>query len=177
MTGHLIGASGAVEAIVCIKTILEGCLPPTINYEYPDPECDLDYVPNDGAGAHVDAALSNSLGFGGHNTALDRAAVRGLTRRWPRRATWLDAVRQVVAAVRASDVTELELANARVSRARAAGSGRVAPAATTGGQPSRTTTRPPAPRGRAIYGRLLSLADAGGARLRRAKVTGSTPTR
>jgi 3-oxoacyl-(acyl-carrier-protein) synthase len=70
MTGHLIGASGAVEAIVCIKTILEGCLPPTINYENPDPECDLDYVPNVARPARVDTALSNSLGFGGHNTAL-----------------------------------------------------------------------------------------------------------
>jgi 3-oxoacyl-[acyl-carrier-protein] synthase II len=70
MTGHLIGASGAVEAIVCIKTILEGCLPPTINYDTPDPECDLDYVPNVARPARVDAALSNSLGFGGHNTAL-----------------------------------------------------------------------------------------------------------
>jgi 3-oxoacyl-[acyl-carrier-protein] synthase II len=70
MTGHLIGASGAVEAIICIKTILEGCLPPTINYEHPDPDCDLDYVPNVARPGRVDAALSNSLGFGGHNTAL-----------------------------------------------------------------------------------------------------------
>jgi beta-ketoacyl-acyl-carrier-protein synthase II len=70
MTGHLIGASGAVEAIICIKTILEGCLPPTINYENPDPDCDLDYVPNVARSKRIDAALSNSLGFGGHNTAL-----------------------------------------------------------------------------------------------------------
>jgi 3-oxoacyl-[acyl-carrier-protein] synthase II len=70
MTGHLIGASGAVEAIICIKTILEGCLPPTINYEKPDPDCDLDYVPNVARARRIDAALSNSLGFGGHNTAL-----------------------------------------------------------------------------------------------------------
>jgi 3-oxoacyl-[acyl-carrier-protein] synthase II len=70
MTGHLVGASGAVEAIVCIKTILDGCLPPTINYETPDPDCPLDYVPNVARPARVDAALSNSLGFGGHNTAL-----------------------------------------------------------------------------------------------------------
>ena len=70
MTGHLIGASGAVEAIICIKTILEGCLPPTINQEHPDPDCDLDYVPNVARAKRIDAALSNSLGFGGHNTAL-----------------------------------------------------------------------------------------------------------
>ena len=70
MTGHLIGASGAVEAIICIKSMLEGCLPPTINYEQPDPECDLDYIPNVARSKRIDAALSNSLGFGGHNTAL-----------------------------------------------------------------------------------------------------------
>ncbi|MDQ3809252.1 MAG: beta-ketoacyl-ACP synthase II [Chloroflexota bacterium] len=70
MTGHLIGASGAVEAIVCIKSILEGCLPPTINYDNPDPDCDLDYVPNQARPWRVETALSNSLGFGGHNTAL-----------------------------------------------------------------------------------------------------------
>jgi 3-oxoacyl-[acyl-carrier-protein] synthase II len=70
MTGHLIGASGAVEAIICIKTILEGCLPPTINYEHPDQECTLDYVPNVARKARVNVALSNSLGFGGHNTSL-----------------------------------------------------------------------------------------------------------
>jgi 3-oxoacyl-[acyl-carrier-protein] synthase II len=70
MTGHLIGASGAVEAIICIKTILEGCLPPTINYEHPDPACNLDYVPNVARSSRVNAALSNSFGFGGHNTAL-----------------------------------------------------------------------------------------------------------
>jgi 3-oxoacyl-[acyl-carrier-protein] synthase II len=70
MTGHLIGAGGAVEAIICVKTILEGCMPPTINYEFADPECDLDYIPNVARPGRVDAALSNSLGFGGHNTAL-----------------------------------------------------------------------------------------------------------
>ena len=70
MTGHLIGASGAVEAIICIKSMLDGCLPPTINYENPDPDCDLDYIPNVARSKRIDAALSNSLGFGGHNTAL-----------------------------------------------------------------------------------------------------------
>jgi 3-oxoacyl-[acyl-carrier-protein] synthase II len=70
MTGHLIGAGGAVEAIVCIKTILEGCLPPTINYEHPDPDCDLDYVPNKARPGRINAALSNAFGFGGHNTAI-----------------------------------------------------------------------------------------------------------
>jgi 3-oxoacyl-[acyl-carrier-protein] synthase II len=70
MTGHLIGASGAVETIICIKTILEGCLPPTINYEQPDPECDLDYVPNMARRHRVNAALTNSFGFGGHNTTI-----------------------------------------------------------------------------------------------------------
>src|SRR5438128_184624 len=70
MTGHLIGASGAVETIICIKTILEGCVPPTINYEHPDPECDLDYVPNMARRKSVNAALTNSFGFGGHNTTI-----------------------------------------------------------------------------------------------------------
>jgi 3-oxoacyl-[acyl-carrier-protein] synthase II len=70
MTGHLIGASGAVETIICIKTILEGCVPPTINYEQPDPECDLDYVPNIARRHRVNAALTNSFGFGGHNTTI-----------------------------------------------------------------------------------------------------------
>lgn len=70
MTGHLIGASGAVEAIICIKSMLEGCLPPTINYETPDPTCDLDYVPNTARASRVDVTMSNSFGFGGHNTTL-----------------------------------------------------------------------------------------------------------
>ena len=68
--GHLLGAAGAVEATATILTIQHQILPPTINYEYPDPECDLDYVPNEPRPAQVRYAMSNSFGFGGHNTAL-----------------------------------------------------------------------------------------------------------
>jgi len=70
MTGHLIGAAGAVEAVAAIQTILTGTVHPTINYETPDPECDLDYVPNTARRAPVKVALSNSFGFGGHNATL-----------------------------------------------------------------------------------------------------------
>ncbi len=70
MTGHLLGAAGGVEAIVAVKTIMEGRIPPTINLETPDPECDLDYVPNEAREAGVNAALSNSFGFGGTNGCL-----------------------------------------------------------------------------------------------------------
>lgn len=70
MTGHLLGAAGAIEAIISVKTILTGILPPTINYETEDPDCDLDYVPNKSREADVKAVMSNSLGFGGHNAAL-----------------------------------------------------------------------------------------------------------
>ncbi|MDG4656661.1 beta-ketoacyl-ACP synthase II [Ectobacillus antri] len=70
MTGHLLGAAGAVEAIFSVKAIEDGIIPPTINYETPDPECDLDYVPNVARRQEVRAVLSNSLGFGGHNAAL-----------------------------------------------------------------------------------------------------------
>lgn len=70
MTGHLLGAAGAIEAIISALALKEGFLPPTINYKTPDPECDLDYVPNVGRKAEVQYALSNSLGFGGHNAAL-----------------------------------------------------------------------------------------------------------
>lgn len=70
MTGHMLGAAGGVEAIACAMAIKEGLIPPTINYETPDPDCDLDYVPNVARKAEVRAALSNSLGFGGHNATL-----------------------------------------------------------------------------------------------------------
>lgn len=70
MTGHLLGAAGAVELVACIKAIHDGKVHPTINYETPDPACDLDYVPNTARAVKVDAALSNSLGFGGHNATL-----------------------------------------------------------------------------------------------------------
>ncbi|MFC2034674.1 beta-ketoacyl-ACP synthase II [Chloroflexota bacterium] len=70
MTGHLIGASGALEAAACIMTIQDGIIPPTINLIQPDPECDLDYVPNISRQTKVATALSNSFGFGGHNSVL-----------------------------------------------------------------------------------------------------------
>lgn len=70
MTGHLLGAAGAVEAIITALSIKEGYLPPTINYSTPDPECDLDYVPNKGRNEEVNYALSNSFGFGGHNATI-----------------------------------------------------------------------------------------------------------
>ncbi len=70
MTGHLLGAAGAVESIACIMALKRGILPPTINYETPDPACDLDYVPNQARQCQVRYALNNSFGFGGHNAAL-----------------------------------------------------------------------------------------------------------
>ena len=70
MTGHLMGAGGGIEAIASIKAIQTGILPPTINLENPDPECDLDYVPHEARRAEVDVAMSNSFGFGGHNATL-----------------------------------------------------------------------------------------------------------
>ena len=75
MVGHLMGAAGTVEAIACTKTLETGVLHPTINYETPDPECDLDYVPNESRETHPRTVLSNSFGFGGHNATL-------ILRRW-----------------------------------------------------------------------------------------------
>ncbi len=70
MTGHLLGAAGAVETAVCALAIRDGIVPPTINYENPDPDCDLDYVPNKARPMKVDVCLNNSLGFGGHNATI-----------------------------------------------------------------------------------------------------------
>lgn len=70
MLGHMMGAAGAVEAIICALAVRDGRVPPTINYDQPDPTCDLDYVPNTARQAHITAALSNSIGLGGHNSAL-----------------------------------------------------------------------------------------------------------
>jgi 3-oxoacyl-[acyl-carrier-protein] synthase II len=69
-TGHCLGAAGAVEAIFSVLAIKDGVLPPTINYEYPDPECDLDYIPNEARPSDVRVAMSNSFGFGGHNASI-----------------------------------------------------------------------------------------------------------
>ncbi len=70
MTGHLLGGAGALEAVLTVKAMQDGLLPPTINLENPDPECDLDYVPNTARKAEIPAAMSNSFGFGGHNATL-----------------------------------------------------------------------------------------------------------
>ena len=70
MTGHLLGAAGAIESIACLAALKLGVLPPTINYENPDPTCDLDYVPNNARRADLRYAINNSFGFGGHNVSL-----------------------------------------------------------------------------------------------------------
>ena len=70
MMGHLIAAAGVTEAIVCLLAIRDGILPPTINQENPDPECDLDYIPNQARETKLDIALTNSFGFGGQNVTL-----------------------------------------------------------------------------------------------------------
>jgi 3-oxoacyl-[acyl-carrier-protein] synthase II len=75
MTGHLLGAAGAIESLACAMAIHTGVVPPTINYTTPDPDCDLDYVPNTAREAKVRACLNNSLGFGGHNASLCFTAV------------------------------------------------------------------------------------------------------
>jgi len=77
MHGHLLGAAGAVEAVITVMAIHDQFVPPTINLEEPDPECDLDYVPNTGRKAHIDFALSTSFGFGGHNACLGFSRVDG----------------------------------------------------------------------------------------------------
>jgi 3-oxoacyl-[acyl-carrier-protein] synthase II len=70
MTGHLLGAAGAIEAVACVKVMQTGIVPPTINYEFPDPECDLNYTPNVAQERKVNVTMSNSFGFGGHNAVL-----------------------------------------------------------------------------------------------------------
>ncbi len=70
MTGHMLGAAGAIEAIACIMALEKGIIPPTINYREPDPDCYLDYVPNKARKVNIDYAISNSLGFGGHNASI-----------------------------------------------------------------------------------------------------------
>ena len=70
MTGHLLGAGGALEAALCTRVLAESLMPPTINLDDPDDECDLDYVPNTARSGEVNVVLSNSFGFGGHNSVI-----------------------------------------------------------------------------------------------------------
>ncbi|MGB2911560.1 MAG: beta-ketoacyl-ACP synthase II [Anaerolineales bacterium] len=77
MTGHLLGASGAIEAVICVKALQDEIVPATINYETPDPECDLDYVPNKARSVKISNIMSNSFGFGGHNATIILSRVTG----------------------------------------------------------------------------------------------------
>ena len=77
MMGHLIAAAGSVEAITCLMAIRDNVVPPTINYETPDPDCDLDYIPNEARQKNVTTTLSNSFGFGGQNIALIFSEFKG----------------------------------------------------------------------------------------------------
>ena len=70
MVGHSFGAAGAIECLACVQSITTGVIHPTINYEFPDPDCDLDYVPNESRRLDLDVVLKNSFGFGGHNACL-----------------------------------------------------------------------------------------------------------
>jgi 3-oxoacyl-[acyl-carrier-protein] synthase II len=70
MTGHLLGAAGALEAGIGLLALRDGFLPPTINQQVPDPDCDLDYIPNEGRAVRIEHVMSNSMGFGGHNVSL-----------------------------------------------------------------------------------------------------------
>jgi len=70
VTGHTLGAAGGLEAVIAARAIQDSVVPPTINYETPDPECDLDYVPNEKREMEVNAAMSTNLGFGGHNAVI-----------------------------------------------------------------------------------------------------------
>jgi 3-oxoacyl-[acyl-carrier-protein] synthase II len=80
MTGHLMGASGALEAMFCTLALRDGMIPPTINYEVPDPECDLDYTPNAARQLKLERVMSNSFGFGGHNATIILGQLNGATR-------------------------------------------------------------------------------------------------
>jgi 3-oxoacyl-[acyl-carrier-protein] synthase II len=75
MTGHLLGAAGGIETVICALALQNGVVPPTMNYETPDPDCDLDYVPNAARNVKIRVALNNSLGFGGHNSSLLMKAI------------------------------------------------------------------------------------------------------
>jgi 3-oxoacyl-[acyl-carrier-protein] synthase II len=76
-TGHMLGAAGAVETAICVKAMQNNTVPPTINYEYPDPECDLDYVPNTPRELPLKAVINNSFGFGGHNASIALSRFQG----------------------------------------------------------------------------------------------------